>query len=110
MVGIGETDVEVEETMCDLLAAGVDIVTLGQYLRPKREARQSRALRSRPRPSSVTRRFGRERGFAYVASGPLVRSSYHAAEGFALAGFALARARGHHCRGRGSARPGRPAR
>ena len=81
MVGVGETDDEVLETMQDLRRVGVDIVTLGQYLRPT------------PKHASVERyvtperfddyaRWGREMGFAFVASGPLVRSSYHAAEGF----------------------------
>ena len=81
MVGIGETDDEVLETMRDLRAVGVDIVTVGQYLRPT------------PKHAAVERyvdpaRFdawaaeGREMGFAFVASGPLVRSSYKAAEVF----------------------------
>jgi lipoic acid synthetase len=81
MVGIGETDDEVLETMADLRAAGVDIVTLGQYLRPT------------PKHLGVDRfvtpetfeRFadeGRRLGFTYAASGPLVRSSYKAAEVF----------------------------
>ena len=81
MVGIGETDDEVVETMRDLRGAGVDIVTLGQYLRPS------------PKHAAVDRfvepvRFdafaaeGRAMGFAYVAAGPLVRSSYKAAEVF----------------------------
>jgi lipoic acid synthetase len=81
MVGIGETDDEVLETLADLRAAGVDLVTLGQYLRPT------------PKHAPVDRyvdpetfdRFAREAtklGFAYVASAPLVRSSYKAAEVF----------------------------
>ena len=84
MVGIGETDAEVEETMCDLLTAGVDIVTLGQYLRPsEKHAKVERFVT--PETFERYAAFGREKGFAYVASGPLVRSSYHAAEGFAMA-------------------------
>jgi lipoic acid synthetase len=84
MVGVGERDEEVLESMTDLRAAGVDILTIGQYLRPT------------PKHAPVTRyvepqRFddwaeaGRAMGFSYVASGPLVRSSYHAAEAFVLA-------------------------
>jgi lipoic acid synthetase len=81
MVGIGETDDEVMETLADLRAAGVDLVTLGQYLRPS------------PKHAAVDRfvdpvtfeRYAveaRRLGFAYVASAPLVRSSYKAAEVF----------------------------
>jgi lipoic acid synthetase len=85
MVGIGETDVEVEETMVDLRRAGVDIVTLGQYLRP---SQKHAAVDRYVTPEQFDRfaAFGRELGFAFVASGPLVRSSYHAAEAFVAAG------------------------
>jgi lipoic acid synthetase len=81
MVGIGETDDEVSETLCDLHAAGVDVVTLGQYLRPTpRHAPVARYVT----PEQFDRYANEARaiGFAYVASGPLVRSSYHAAEAF----------------------------
>jgi lipoic acid synthetase len=84
MVGIGETDVEVMETLGDLRAAGVDIVTLGQYLRPT----VKHAPVDRYVTPEVFREYefaARELGFAFVASGPLVRSSYHAAEGFVQA-------------------------
>jgi lipoic acid synthetase len=81
MVGVGETDEEVLETMRDLRAAGVDIVTLGQYLRPTpKHAAVERYVT--PERFDEYARAGREMGFAFVASGPLVRSSYHAAEGF----------------------------
>jgi lipoic acid synthetase len=81
MVGIGETDDEVLETMRDLRKAGVDIVTLGQYLRPTpKHAAVERYVT--PECFDDYARAGREMGFAFVASGPLVRSSYHAAEGF----------------------------
>lgn len=84
MVGIGETDDEVEETMADLRSAGVDIVTLGQYLRPTpRHAPVQRYVE--PGRFAAYERAGYELGFAFVASGPLVRSSYHAAEGFVQA-------------------------
>jgi len=81
MVGVGETDDEVLETMRDLRSAGVDIVTLGQYLRPTpKHAPVERYVT--PERFDDYAREGREMGFAFVASGPLVRSSYHAAEGF----------------------------
>jgi lipoic acid synthetase len=81
MVGIGETDDEVIETLEDLRAAGVDIATVGQYLRPTpRHAPVARYVE----PDAFARfaELGLRMGFAYVASGPLVRSSYKAAEHF----------------------------
>ncbi len=84
MVGIGETDDEVLETMADLRAAGVDVVTLGQYLRPTpKHAPLDRYVT--PEAFAEFERAGLELGFSYVASGPLVRSSYHAAEAFIAA-------------------------
>jgi lipoyl synthase len=84
MVGIGEADDEVHQTMADLRRAGVDIVTLGQYLRPTpKHAAVDRYVT--PEQFAVFERAGYELGFAFVASGPLVRSSYHAAEGFVAA-------------------------
>jgi lipoyl synthase len=81
MVGIGETDDEVLATMRDLRSAGVDIVTVGQYLRPTpRHAPVDRYVE--PERFDAFAREGRAMGFAYVASGPLVRSSYKAAEVF----------------------------
>ena len=81
MVGIGETDDEVLETMRDLREAGVDILTLGQYLRP---SAKHAAVDRFVHPDTFTRFAdeGRAMGFSYVASGPLVRSSYKAAEAF----------------------------
>src|SRR5690606_9313573 len=81
MVGIGETDDEVLETMADLRAAGVDLVTLGQYLRPT----PKHAAVDRFVTPEAFERFadeGRKMGFSFVASAPLVRSSYKAAEVF----------------------------
>lgn len=81
MVGIGETDEEVLETMADLRAAGVDLVTVGQYLRPT----PKHAAVDRYVPPETFERFSREAldmGFSFAASGPLVRSSYKAAEVF----------------------------
>jgi lipoic acid synthetase len=81
MVGIGENDDEVVETMRDLRAVGVDIVTVGQYLRPTpKHAPVSRYVE--PERFDEFAREGREIGFAFVASGALVRSSYKAAEVF----------------------------
>jgi lipoic acid synthetase len=84
MVGIGETDDEVLETLADLRRAGVDIVTLGQYLRPT----PKHAPVVRYVEPEIFARYESEAkalGFAFVASGPLVRSSYHAAEAFVAA-------------------------
>ncbi|HKY41065.1 MAG TPA: lipoyl synthase [Polyangiaceae bacterium] len=84
MVGIGETDDEVLETLSDLRHAGVDIVTLGQYLRPtSKHAPVTRYVE--PETFAHYEREAKALGFAFVASGPLVRSSYHAAEGFVAA-------------------------
>ncbi len=81
MLGIGETDDEVLETMRDLRDAGVDVVTLGQYLRPTpKHAAVDRYVE--PERFEAFAREGRAMGFAYVAAGPLVRSSYKAAEVF----------------------------
>jgi lipoyl synthase len=81
MLGIGETDDEVLEAMRDLRGAGVDVVTLGQYLRPTpRHAPVDRYVE--PQVFDAFAREGRAMGFAFVASGPLVRSSYRAAEVF----------------------------
>jgi lipoic acid synthetase len=81
MVGIGERDDEVVETLHDLRGAGVDIVTIGQYLRPSAK----HAAVERFVAPDVFAAFEREAlaaGFAYAACGPLVRSSYKAAEVF----------------------------
>jgi len=93
MVGVGETDDEVLETMRDLRGAGVDILTLGQYLRPTpKHAPVDRYVT--PERFDEFAREGREMGFAFIASGPLVRSSYHAAEGFVEARLRPASERG----------------
>jgi lipoic acid synthetase len=81
MVGIGESDDEVMATLEDLRAADVDVVTIGQYLRPTpRHAEVARYVT--PETFDRYRERGDALGFAYVASGPLVRSSYRAAEVF----------------------------
>ncbi|HEX9049211.1 MAG TPA: lipoyl synthase [Anaeromyxobacter sp.] len=81
MVGLGETEAELVETMRDLRAAGVEILTLGQYLRPSAWHLPVVEWVS-PRRFAAWRETGLGLGFRYVASGPLVRSSYRAAELF----------------------------
>lgn len=81
MVGIGERDEEVLETMADLRKVGVDLVTLGQYLRPTpKHAAVDRFVT--PETFAMFADEARKMGFAFVASAPLVRSSYKAAEVF----------------------------
>jgi len=81
MLGLGETEEEVLQAMRDLRAAGVDFLTLGQYLRPtKKHLPVVRYLP--PEEFERYRRLGEELGFLYVAAGPLVRSSYRAGEFF----------------------------
>ncbi len=79
MLGLGETPAEVLQTMRDLRAHRVDILTLGQYLRPS--PRHLPVIRYVP-PAEFDqfRQAGRELGFSHVEAGPLVRSSYHAAD------------------------------
>ncbi len=81
MLGLGETREEVVEALHDLRAAGVDIVTLGQYLRP---SSWHLAVQQYVPPETFDelREIGESMGFAYVAAGPLVRSSYRAGEFF----------------------------
>jgi lipoyl synthase len=81
MVGLGETEPEVLETMRDLRAHGVDILTLGQYLRPSAWHLPVQEWVS-PEHFAGYRERGLALGFRYVASGPLVRSSYRAGELF----------------------------
>ncbi len=93
MLGLGESRDEVEETLADLRAAGVDIVTLGQYLRPTpKHAQVARYVTPEEFADYKARAYAL--GFAFVASGPLVRSSYHAAEGFVAARLNPASANG----------------
>jgi lipoic acid synthetase len=81
MVGLGETDEEVLETLADLRAAGVDVVTLGQYLRPT--PKHHEVVRYvEPATFDAWQKAALDMGFLYAASGPLVRSSYRAAEVF----------------------------
>jgi lipoyl synthase len=77
MLGLGETDEEVIETMQDLRSVGVDILTLGQYLQPTPKHLPVAEFVT-PERFEKYRELGIEMGFRYVESGPLVRSSYHA--------------------------------
>jgi len=82
MLGLGETHGEILETLRDLKAAGVDIVTLGQYLPPTKAAYPV-ARYVPPDEFETLRKAALGIGFRYVVAGPYVRSSYHAAEAFA---------------------------
>lgn len=79
MLGLGETLDEVASVMRDLRAAHVDILTLGQYLRPS--VKHLPIIRYVPvEEFAELKRLGYEMGFRHVESGPLVRSSFHAAD------------------------------
>ncbi len=77
MLGLGETDEEIIETMEDLRSVQVDILTLGQYLQPTPKHLPIAEFVT-PERFEKYRLLGIEMGFRYVESGPLVRSSYHA--------------------------------
>jgi lipoyl synthase len=79
MVGLGETIEEVMDVMRDQRSWGVDILTLGQYLQPSRQHLPIARYYS-PEEFQQLKEFGLSIGFRWVESGPLVRSSYHAAE------------------------------
>jgi len=79
MVGLGETDDEVRWIMDDLRRSNVDIMTIGQYLRPSLKHHDIIRFVS-PEQFERYKEWGRDAGFAYVASGPYVRSSYVAEE------------------------------
>jgi len=77
ILGMGETTDEVVGAMTDLRNVGVDILTLGQYLRPS--ARHLPVVRWwTPEEFAALGEYARGLGFSHVESGPLVRSSYHA--------------------------------
>lgn len=77
MLGLGETEEEILETMDDLRSVGVSIMTLGQYLQPTPNHLPVDEFIT-PEKFAEYKRIGLEKGFKYVESGPLVRSSYHA--------------------------------
>ncbi len=84
MVGLGETDEEVVESMRELREVGVDVVTLGQYLRPSPKHHEVKRFVT-PETFGAYAKEADAMGFLYAASGPLVRSSYKAAEVFVRA-------------------------
>jgi len=81
MLGLGETDQEIRQTMVDLREVGVDCLTLGQYMQPTKRHLKVKEYVT-PAKFEEWRVVGEELGFLYVASGPLVRSSYKAGEFF----------------------------
>lgn len=81
MLGLGETEDEIAETMDDARAAGVDIFTMGQYLQPtKRHLIVEQFVT--PERFDALRNLGKSKGFRQVVSSPLSRSSYHAEQAF----------------------------
>lgn len=86
IVGMGETLDEVLECLRDLRKAGVDLVTIGQYLAPSHDHHLPVDRWVHPDEFAEYSRFGRELGFAWVEAGPLVRSSYHAGKQYQAAG------------------------
>lgn len=81
MLGLGETEAEVVQTFRSLLDVGVEILTLGQYLQPTARHLKVEEYVT-PEHFSHLAKVGEDMGFKYVASGPLVRSSYRAGEYF----------------------------
>ena len=79
MIGLGETEEEILQTMDDLLANGVDILTIGQYLQPTRKHIKVEKYYS-PLEFGKLRKIAMEKGFKHCQAGPMVRSSYHADE------------------------------
>lgn len=77
MLGMGETEAEIRETLTDLRGVGVDILTIGQYLQP---TKQHLKVQKYVHPDEFLqyKEWALALGFSYVESGPLVRSSYHA--------------------------------
>jgi lipoic acid synthetase len=77
MLGLGETEAEVEETIDDLYEAGVQVITIGQYLQPTKMHAEVVEYVT-PGQFEAYGTYAKEKGFMYVESSPLVRSSYHA--------------------------------
>jgi lipoyl synthase len=77
MAGLGETEEEVLQTMDDLLAVGCSVMTIGQYLQPTKHHLPVAAY-IHPDKFSEWKEIGLKKGFRFVESTPLVRSSYHA--------------------------------
>ncbi len=81
MVGLGETDAELTQTFRELRDVGVDVLTLGQYLQPSQYHLRVERF-APPAKFDEYKQIAEAMGFLYVASGPMVRSSYRAAEFF----------------------------
>ncbi len=82
MVGLGETKEEVMQVMDDMRSAGIDFLTIGQYLQPTRKhAAVDRFVT--PDEFKSYEEIARSKGFLMVSASPLTRSSYHAGEDFA---------------------------
>jgi lipoic acid synthetase len=81
MLGLGETDAEIERTMDDARAVGVDIFTMGQYLQPTKRHLAVVEFVTPPKFARL-RELGESKGFRQVVSSPLSRSSYHAEQAF----------------------------
>src|SRR5262249_7029391 len=79
MLGLGEKETEVFQTMDDLCEVGCEVLTLGQYLRPSQKHLPVVEYIT-PEQFNYYGDIARRKGFLYVASGPLVRSSYHASD------------------------------
>jgi len=77
MLGLGETEKEVYETMDNLRSVGVDVLTIGQYMQPS-ENHLVVVEFIRPEIFAKYKETGLNKGFRFVESGPLIRSSYHA--------------------------------
>lgn len=83
MAGLGETDEEIAELMRDVIGVGCDILTIGQYLAPGKKKRFLKVQRFvKPEEFENYKMLGLSLGFKHVMSGPLVRSSYIAEEGY----------------------------
>lgn len=85
MVGLGETDLEVEESLRDLANAGCDIITIGHYLQPSRFKLPVKSFIT-PEQFDHYAEYGKSLGIKHIYSGPFVRSSYNAEQVFSLAG------------------------
>ncbi|MCA1841547.1 MAG: lipoyl synthase, partial [Actinobacteria bacterium] len=91
IVGLGETYDEVIECLSDLRSAGVDIMTIGQYLAPSLDHHLAVDRWVTPEEFADYKTAGEELGFAWVESGPLVRSSYHAGKQYRAASARLSK-------------------
>ncbi|HCE25523.1 MAG TPA: lipoyl synthase, partial [Hyphomonas sp.] len=82
MVGLGETKEEVMQVMDDMRSAGIDFLTIGQYLQPTRKHAAIDRYVS-PEEFKTYEEIARSKGFLMVSASPLTRSSHHAGEDFA---------------------------